>query len=141
MRSYGERCGGRGCRVFAGRIRPPVIWWNLRRRRNRSYYLGHIERPLVSILNLCIRWGGDRRYPITTGDYPFERKIFPPVSSTKEDHRSAFQGLREVSTTSYATHPGQDKNCCGCASGTRCLSQFESSMGGYGNLGRKFVSD
>ena len=27
--------------------------------------VGSIERPLVSILNLCIRWGGDRRYPIT----------------------------------------------------------------------------
>src|ERR1035437_801906 len=67
------------CRAYSGR---PGFGWNLRRRRSSAYYLEHIERPLVSIHNLCIRWGGDRRYPNTTGDYPFERKIFPSVSST-----------------------------------------------------------
>ena len=38
--------------------------------------------PPFRFLTLCIRWGGDKRYPNTTGDYPFERKIFPSVSST-----------------------------------------------------------
>jgi hypothetical protein len=38
--------------------------------------------PSFRFVNLCIRWGGNRRYPNTTGYYPFERKIFPPVSST-----------------------------------------------------------
>jgi len=37
--------------------------WNLRRRRNSAYYLEHIERPLVSVLNLCSQRAGDHRYP------------------------------------------------------------------------------
>ena len=28
-----------------------------------AYDLEHIERPLVSIVNLCIRWVGDQSYP------------------------------------------------------------------------------
>ena len=78
---FQKRCGGRGLRVFAGRIPAASdlvgIYEDVGTR-----LVGNIERPLVSILNLCIRWGGDRRYPNTTGDYPFERKIFPSVSST-----------------------------------------------------------
>ena len=40
----------------------------------------------------------------------FELKIFPSVSSTWGNHRKAFKGLREVSTTSNATHTGQYEN-------------------------------
>src|ERR1039458_6548014 len=32
------------------------------------------------------------------------------------------RGVRKVSTTEHATYPGQDKNCCGRASGVRDLS-------------------
>src|ERR1019366_401981 len=39
------------------------LGWNLRRRRSRAYYLEHIDRPLVSIVNLCIQGVGDKRYP------------------------------------------------------------------------------
>jgi hypothetical protein len=47
-------------RAWSGRQR---FGWDLRRRRSIAYHLGHIERPLVSILNLCIQWAGDERYP------------------------------------------------------------------------------
>ena len=44
--------------------------------------LEHIERPLVSVLNLCTQWVGDHAIRTSPDVYPFERKIFPPVSST-----------------------------------------------------------
>jgi len=78
----------------------------------------------------------------STGDYPFERKIFPPVSSTEGNHREAFNGLREVSTTSILQRLLASKKTVGVVRVVRTTSfQFESSRSDYAFSGRKILSD
>src|ERR1017187_10776020 len=80
------RCGGRGFASFR-RAYPAAsdlvgIYEDV---GNKAGW--RIERPLVSIRNLCIRWGGDRRYPNTTGCNPFERKIDRKSTRLNSSHR------------------------------------------------------
>jgi hypothetical protein len=68
-------------------------------------------RPLDSYSTLCIRWGDNQRYPLSTGcQWVRTQTVFPSASSTKGNRRSAFKGLREVSTTEHATLAGQQEN-------------------------------
>ena len=81
--SYQERCGGRGFRVFAGRS--PAA----------SDLIGIYEDVGTVLITLSTSSVLSFRFStsvssgsaisairMSTGDYPFERKIFPPVSST-----------------------------------------------------------
>jgi hypothetical protein len=47
-----------------------------------AYDLEQIERPLVSILNLCIQWVGDQSYPNIHRRLSFRTEDLPEVSST-----------------------------------------------------------
>ena len=70
-----------------------------------------LERPLVSILNLCIQRVGDRRYPIirrvssVRTDYLPSRS--PPRRGTTVKAGKGHPGSQHHLN---ATYPGQDKN-------------------------------
>src|ERR1035441_5777689 len=83
-----ERCGGRGLRVFAVRI--PAA----------SDLVGIYEDVGAVLITLSTSIVPSFRFATSVsrgsaigairsppGYYPFERKIFPPVSSTKGNHR------------------------------------------------------
>jgi hypothetical protein len=85
---FGERCGGRGLRVFAGRI--PAA----------SDLVGIYEDVGAVLITLGTSSVPSFRFSTSVsdgpatgairtsiGDYQFELKIFPPVSSAKGNHR------------------------------------------------------
>ena len=123
-------CGGRGYRVFAGRGPAASDLAGIYEDVGTSAYaLGASSVP--SFRFSTSESGGSATGAIrtSTGCFPFERKGFPPVSSAKGNHRSAFKGLREVSTTSQATHTGQYENLLRPRGVVRAASlQFEGSI-------------
>src|ERR1017187_4325470 len=106
-----------------------------------------MDRPLVSIVNLCIQGVGDKRYP-----------NIPRVLSVRTERSSRRSPPRRGTTVRLFGAYGKSvpphmqrllaskKTCCGRAGpgGTpvRAASlQFELIMGGQGNSGKNFVSD
>ena len=98
-------------------------------------------RPLDSYSTLCIRWDGDHRYPHSTGcQWVRTRLFFPSASSTKGKRRSAFEGLREVSTTEHATLAGQQENWLRLGEWCAQPSQLQNKHAVKGFRIRKSVS-
>src|ERR1035438_614556 len=140
MGSYENRCGGRGFRVFAGRI--PAASDLVGIYEDVGAMLITLSTSIVHSFRLSTSVSrGSAISAIRTSPecFPFERKIFPPVSSTYGNHHNAGKGVREDSTTEHATYPGQDKTF-GAARVVRTTSfQFERTMRGQGFRGAKYA--
>src|ERR1035438_1026177 len=106
-----------------------------------AYYLGHIDRPLVSIHNLCIQGVGDERYPNIPWVFSVRTEDLPAGVLRVGESPLGLQSLRKVSTTAHATHTGQYENLLRPRGVVRAASlQFELIMGGQALRRRKCVS-
>src|ERR1017187_9246454 len=88
MRSYEVRCGGRGLRVFGVRI--PAASDLVGIYEDVGAVLITLRTSIVPSFRLATSvFRGPAIEPTRSppGYYPFERKVFPPVSSTKGNHR------------------------------------------------------
>src|ERR1039458_727101 len=88
MRSYEVRCGGRGLRVFAVRI--PAASDLVGIYEDVGAVLITLSTSIVPSFRFATsesRGSAIGAIRSSPGYYPFERKIFPPVSSTKGNHR------------------------------------------------------
>ena len=76
------RCGGRGLRVFAARV--PAASDLVGIYKDVGAVLITLSTSSVPLFRFSTSVSGGsatRAIRTSTGDYPFERKIFPPVSS------------------------------------------------------------
>ena len=88
-----ERCGGRGLRVFAARVSAASDLVAIY--KDVGAVLMTLSTSSVTLFRLSTSVSsGSAISAIRTssGCIPFERKIFPPVSSTQGNHRYAFTG-------------------------------------------------
>ena len=78
-----ERCGGRGLRVFAARVPAASDLVGIYKDVGAVLMtLSTSSVPLFRFTTSVSSGSAIRAIRTSTGDYPFERKIFPPVSST-----------------------------------------------------------
>ena len=128
-----ERCGGRGLiGLIAGRSPAASdlveIYADVGTR-----LVGNIERPRVSIFNLCNRRAGDKSYPDILRQLSV-RTDCPPAGLLHEgEPPRSFLGLTggQYHLTRNACWPAR-KLVAAARCGARDLLQFEVSMGGMG---------
>ena len=81
--SIRERCGGRGLRVFAARVPAASDLVGIYKDVGAVLItLSTSSVPLFRLSTSVSSGSAISAIRTSTGDYPFERKIFPPVSST-----------------------------------------------------------